>query len=61
MSTSRLTNLRKNKDVVITKLDKGNRVVILDRKFYINAIEEIISDTSTGSTGSLGNDYKLPI
>ena len=41
-----LQNLRKNKDVVITKLDKGNGVVILDRKLYNNAIEEIISDTS---------------
>ena len=28
------------------KLDKGNRVVILDRKPYNNAIEEIISDIS---------------
>ena len=30
-----LRNLRKNKDV-ITKPDKGNRVVILDRKLYDN-------------------------
>ena len=35
----------KNKDIVITKLDKGNGVVILDQKLYKNAIEEIISDT----------------
>ena len=41
-----LQNLTKNKDIVITKLDKGNGVVILDRKLYNNAIEEIISDTS---------------
>ena len=40
-----LRNLRKNKDIVITKPDKGNGVVILDRKLYNNAIEEIISDT----------------
>ena len=39
-----LRNLRKNKDIVITKPDKGNGVVILDRKLYNNAIEEIISD-----------------
>ena len=32
--------------LVITKPDKGNGVVILDRKLYNNAIEEIISDTS---------------
>ena len=41
-----LRNLRKNKDIVITKPNKGNGVVILDQKFYNNAIEEIISDTS---------------
>ena len=41
-----LRNLRKNKDIVITKLDKGNGVVISDGKLYNNAIEEIISDTS---------------
>ena len=41
-----LRDLRKNKDIVITKPDKGNGVVILHRKLYNNAIEEIISDTS---------------
>ena len=41
-----LRNLRKNKDIVITKPNKGNGVVILDRKLYNNAIEEIISLTS---------------
>ena len=41
-----LRNLRKNKDIVITKPDKGNVVVILDRKLYSNAIEEIISGPS---------------
>ena len=40
-----LQNLRKNKDIVITKPDKGNGVVILDRKLYNMAIEEIISDS----------------
>ena len=32
---------------MISKPDKGNGVVTLDRKLYNNAIEEIISDTST--------------
>ena len=41
-----LQNLRKNKDIVITKPDKGNGVVILDRKLYNNAIQETISDAS---------------
>ena len=40
-----LPNLRKNKDIVITKPNKGNEVVILDRKLYNKTIEEIISDT----------------
>ena len=41
-----LRNIRNNKDIVITKPDKGNGVIILDQKLYNNAIEEIISDTS---------------
>ena len=41
-----LRNLRKNRDIVITKPDKGNGVVILDRKLYDKAIQELISDTS---------------
>ena len=40
MSTSHLTKLRKNKDIVIMKTDKGNGVVILDRKLYNKAIQE---------------------
>ena len=41
-----LQNLRKNKDIVITKPNKGNGIVILYRKLYNNSIEEIISDIS---------------
>ena len=41
-----LPNLRKNKDIVTTKLDKGNGVVILNQKLCNNTIEEIISNTS---------------
>ena len=40
-----LQNLRKNRDIIITKRVKGNRVVILDRKLCDNSIQEIISDT----------------
>ena len=39
-------NFRWNKDIFITKPDKGNGVVILDRELYNNAIQEIISKTS---------------
>ena len=38
--------LRKNKDILLTSPDKRSGVVILDRRLYNNAIEEIISDTS---------------
>ena len=41
-----LQNLRKNKDIVITKPDKVHGVVILDQKLYENTIQEIISGTS---------------
>ena len=41
-----LQNLRKNKDIVITKPDKGNGVVMLDWKLYNNTIQKIIADTS---------------
>ena len=34
------------KNIIITKPDEGNGVVILDWKIYDNAIQEIISDTS---------------
>ena len=40
-----LQNLRKIKYILITKPNKGNVVVILVRKLYNKAIEEIISDT----------------
>ena len=41
-----LRNIIKKKDIVITKPDKGNGAVILDRKIYDNAFQEIISGTS---------------
>ena len=41
-----LRSLRKMKYIVITKPNKGNGVVILDRELSDNAIQKIISDTS---------------
>ena len=41
-----LQTLRKNKDITITKPNKGNAVVILDQKLYNNADEKIISGIS---------------
>ena len=34
-----LQNLRKNKDIVITKPDKRNQVIIIDQNLYDNAIQ----------------------
>ena len=39
-----LNQLRKNKDIVILKPDKGNGVVILNRKDYNKGILDIIND-----------------
>ena len=41
-----LKDLRKNKNIVILKPDKGNGVVVLDRTAYDGGILKIISDTS---------------
>ena len=51
--------LRKNNNIVISKPDKGNAVVILDQKLYNNAIEEIISNTS--KFGKLNEDPTLKV
>ena len=39
------TKPEKNKDIAITKSNKGNEVVIFDQKLYNNAIQKIVSDT----------------
>ena len=41
-----LKNLRKNKDIVLLKPDKGNGVVILDCRDYDLVIQNIIQDRS---------------
>ena len=41
-----LRNLRKDIDIVITKSNKENGIVILVRKLFDNTIQELISDTS---------------
>ena len=41
-----MEKLRKNKDIVILKPDKGNAVVILDRQLYVERMLELISDRS---------------
>ena len=39
-----LKSLATNKDVIVTKPDKGRIVVVLDRNTYVNKIDELISD-----------------
>ena len=39
-----LTNLSKNKDIIIQKSDKGNSVVIVDKDTYIKRMENLLSD-----------------
>ena len=39
-----LKSLATNKDVIVTKPDKGRGVVVLDRNTYVNKINELISD-----------------
>ena len=39
-----LRQLAKNKDIIITKPDKGRGVVIVNKTDYINSMETIIQD-----------------
>ena len=39
-----LTNLSKNKDIVIQKFYKGSSVVIVDKDTYITRMENLLSD-----------------
>ena len=52
--------LRKNKEIVITKSNKRNGIVVLDRKLYDNSIEEIISETSEFEKLNEDPTSKLP-
>lgn len=39
-----MKNLRKDKSLIITRADKGNCVVILNKCDYVNKIEDILND-----------------
>ena len=52
-----LKKLRRNREIVILKPDKGNGVVIVDRKDYVDSIMKIVSDT--GKFRSLRDDRAL--
>ena len=53
-----LTNLSKNKDIVIQKSDESNSVVIVDKDTYIKRMENLLSDQSDEKV-TLKNDAFL--
>ena len=54
-----LTNLSKNKDIVIQKSDKGNSVVIVDKDTYIKRMENLLSDQRKFEKFTLKSDAFL--
>ena len=51
-----LTNLSKNKDLIIQKSDTGNSVVIVDRQDYIKKMNNILSDQKKFAIVNLKDD-----
>ena len=54
-----LTNLSKNKDIIIQKSDKGNSVVIVDKDTYVKRMENLLSDQKKFEKITLKNDAIL--
>ena len=54
-----LTNLGKNKDIIIQKSDKGNSAVIVDKDTYIKRMENLLSDQRKFEKVTLKNDAFL--
>ena len=54
-----LTNLSKNKDLIIQKSDKGNSAVIVDKDTYIKRMENLLSDQRNFEKVTLKNDAFL--
>ena len=51
-----LQNLRKNKNIVIQKSDKGNSVVVVDRADYLDEMDNLLNDTQNFKKINLKND-----
>ena len=51
-----LTNLSKNKDIVIQKSDKGDSVVIVDKDTYVKRMKNLLSDQRKFEKVTLKND-----
>ena len=54
-----MTNLSKNKDIVIEKSDKGNYVIIVDKETYNKRMENLFSDQTKFERVTLKNDALL--
>ena len=56
-----LKKLSSNKDIVISKSDKGNSVVIVDRSDYIKRMQDMVDDTTKFEKLSVkeGKDYNF--
>ena len=58
-----LIKLRNNKDVLITKPEKGNGVITVTKTIYMSSLYEIINDTSKvlklPSDPNIGREGKL--
>ena len=54
-----LTNISKNKDIIIQKSYKGNSIVIVDKDTYIKRMENILSDQRKFEKVALKNDSFL--
>ena len=54
-----MTNLSKNKDIVIEKSDKGNSVIIVDKETYNKRMENLFSDQTKFERVTLKNDASL--
>ena len=51
-----LQNLRKNKNIVIQKSDKGNSVVVVDKADYLDKMDNLLNDTRKFEKINLKND-----
>ena len=54
-----LTNLSKNKDIVIQESDKGNSVVVVDKNTYFKRMENLLSDQRKFEKVTFKNDAFL--
>ena len=54
-----LLKLSKNKDIIISKPDKGSGIIILDRKDYVDKMLEILSDENKFRLADNQDIYKI--